>query len=67
MLADVTERRKGGRDSNDEKCGRDRPRQDHDFSNADRTETFPRKWCNTREQGHRGTNFTDNPKLTATR
>ena len=67
MLADRTERWKGGRDSNPEKCGRHQPRQDHDFSNADRTETFPRRRCNTREQSHQGNCFTDSPKLAAMR
>jgi len=66
MLDDVTEKRKGRRDSNDEKYGRDRPTQDHDYSNADGTETFPRRRGYTREQSHRGNYFTNNPKPTAT-
>jgi len=65
MIADGTPRWKGRRDSNDEKCGGDQLRPDHDFSNADRTATFPRRRCNTREQSQQGNYFTDNPKLTA--
>jgi len=62
----VTKRWKGRRENNDNRCERDRLREDDDLSNADGTKTFPRRRCDTREQTHLGNYFTDNLEPAAT-